>query len=358
MKALIAMSGGVDSSVAALMTQKMGYDCIGCTMKLYDDPSTETVGSRTCCTLEDVEDARSVAFKIGIPYYVFNFKHDFRSKVIEKFIRSYESGMTPNPCIDCNRYLKFERLFERVQVLGCDKIVTGHYARIEFDGRKYVLKKAVDPSKDQSYFLYSMTQEQLSRTLFPLGSLSKTETRKIAEENSFINADKADSQDICFVPNGDYAHVIETYTGKSYPPGVFQTKNGKVLGTHKGIIHYTVGQRKGLGISSKEPLYVCEIQAGNNTIILGNREELFAKTAIVSNFHWISGEKPSFPFRCFAKTRSRQQEQPVTVYPQGTDDVRIEFDHPQSAITPGQAAVLYDGEIVLGGGEIQSAGDA
>lgn len=358
MKALIAMSGGVDSSVAALLTRDMGYDCIGCTMKLYDDPSAETAGCRTCCALEDVEDARSVAFRIGIPYYVFNFKYDFRSKVIEKFIRSYESGMTPNPCIDCNRYLKFERLFERAQVLGCDKIVTGHYARIEFSGTEYVLKKAIDSSKDQSYFLYFMTQEQLSRTLFPLGSLSKTETRTIAEENGFINADKPDSQDICFVPNGDYAHVIETYTGKCYPTGVFQTQSGKVLGKHRGIIHYTVGQRKGLGITSQKPLYVCQVQAERNTVLLGTWEDLFSRTAIIVNFHWISGESPTFPFRCLAKIRSRQQEQPVTVYLQDKDDVRIVFDHPQRAITPGQAAVLYDGEVVLGGGEIQRVGDA
>lgn len=357
MKVLIAMSGGVDSSVAALLTQKMGYDGIGCTMKLYEDPSAETARSRTCCALEDVEDARSVAFRIGMPYYVFNLKEDFRSKVIEKFIRSYESGMTPNPCIDCNRYLKFERLFERAQVLGCDKIATGHYARIEYTGTEYVLKKALDPAKDQSYFLYSMTQEQLSRTLFPLGSLSKRETRKIAEENGFINADKPDSQDICFVPNGDYAHVIEAYTGKCYPTGVFQTQSGKILGKHRGIIHYTVGQRKGLGVTAQKPLYVCEIRAESNTVILGNREDLFSRTAMISNFHWISSEIPNFPFRCLAKTRSRQQEQPVTVYPQGTNDVRIVFDHPQRAVTPGQAAVLYDGDIVLGGGEIQSGGD-
>lgn len=357
MKALIAMSGGVDSSVAALLTQNMGYDCIGCTMKLFDNPSTETARSRTCCALEDVEDARSVAFRIGMPYYVFNFKDDFRSKVIEKFIRSYESGMTPNPCIDCNRYLKFECLFERAQILGCDKIVTGHYARIEFNGKEYVLKKAIDLSKDQSYFLYSMTQEQLGRTLFPLGSLSKTETRKIAEENGFINADKPDSQDICFVPNGDYAHVIKTYTGRCYPTGVFQTQSGKVMGMHRGIIHYTVGQRKGLGITSQKPLYVCEIKAEGNTVILGNREDLFSSSCVVSNFHWISREIPNFPFRCLAKMRSRQQEQPVTVYPLGTEEVRIVFDHPQRAVAPGQAAVLYDGEIVLGGGEIQRGGD-
>ena len=330
MRALIAMSGGVDSSVAALLTRSMGYDCIGCTMKLFEGPSAEAAGSRTCCALEDVEDARSVAFRIGIPYFVFNFKDDFCGKVIEKFIRSYESGRT----------------------------LTGHYARIGSDGREYVLKKAADPSKDQSYFLYSMTQEQLSRTLFPLGGLTKAETRRIAEENGFLNAEKPDSQDICFVPDGDYAHVIESYTGKCYPPGVFQGKDGKVLGTHRGIIHYTVGQRKGLGIPSQRPLYVCEIQAERNTVMLGHREDLFSGTAVVSKFHWISGRVPGSAFRCWAKLRSRQQEQPVTVYPQGADEVRLVFDRPQRAVTPGQAAVLYDGDTVLGGGEIQRAGDA
>ena len=351
---MIAMSGGVDSSVAALLTKRMGYDCIGCTMKLYENSSpTEENRSRTCCALEDTEDARSVAYRLGMPYYVFNFKTDFRSRVIEKFIHCYESGKTPNPCIDCNRYLKFERLFDRALLLGCDKIVTGHYARIEFDGQEYVLKKAMDDAKDQSYFLYSMTQEQLSRTVFPLGTLCKTETRRIAEDNGFINAAKPDSQDICFVPGGDYARVIEEYTGKQYPPGAFQTAGGEVLGEHRGIIHYTVGQRRGLGISAREPLYVCEIRPEENVVVLGNRESLFSETAEVSDFHWISKTIPAAPFRCFVKTRSRQKEQPATAYPIGKSEVRIVFDKPQRAITPGQAAVLYDGEIILGGGEIR-----
>ncbi len=358
MKALIAMSGGVDSSVAALLAERLGYDCIGCTMKLYEDPSAAPARGRSCCALDDVEDARSVAYRLGMPYYVFNFKEDFRSRVIDKFIRSYERGLTPNPCIDCNRYLKFERLFERAQLLGCDKIATGHYARIERGGEGYLLKKALDPAKDQSYFLYSMTQEQLGRTLFPLGALTKAETRRIAEENGFINADKPDSQDICFVPDGDYAAVIERYTGRQYPPGAFRTRDGRELGEHRGIVRYTVGQRKGLGIAAGEPLYVCEIRPESNTVILGGRMELFSRTAYIADFHWIAGKTPAAPFRCTAKTRSRQPEQPATACPQEAGGVRLVFDAPQRAVTPGQAAVLYDGEAVLGGGEIQSAGDA
>ena len=254
MKTLIAMSGGVDSSVAAYLIKSQGYDCIGCTMKLYDNEDIGISHNRTCCSLDDVEDARSVAYKIGMPYYVFNFKDGFREKVIEKFVRCYESGDTPNPCIDCNRYMKFDKLYERAKILGCEYIVTGHYARIEYDGERYLLKKALDETKDQSYVLYSLTQEQLAHTLFPLGNMRKTEVRKIAEEKGFFNADKPDSQDICFVPNGKYAEFLENYTGKAYPEGTFLSVDGTVLGKHKGIVRYTVGQHKGLGIPSEKPL--------------------------------------------------------------------------------------------------------
>ena len=220
MKALIAMSGGVDSSVAAKLMVDQGYTCIGCTMKLYHNEDAGIPRSHTCCSLDDVEDARSVAYKLGIPYYVFNFTRDFKAKVIDKFVDSYLHGVTPNPCIDCNRYLKFAKLFERAQILDCDYVVTGHYARIEKEGGKYILKKALDETKDQSYVLYDMTQNQLAHTLFPLGSLRKAETRRIAQACGFINADKPDSQDICFVPDGDYASVIELHTGKSHSRGI------------------------------------------------------------------------------------------------------------------------------------------
>ncbi|MBQ8749912.1 MAG: tRNA 2-thiouridine(34) synthase MnmA [Clostridia bacterium] len=353
-KALIAMSGGIDSSVAALLTKNQGYDCIGCTMKLYNNEDANIPKEHTCCSLDDVEDARNVAYKLGIPYYVFNFTDDFKEKVIDKFIKCYECGITPNPCIDCNRYIKFDKLYHRARVLGCDYIVTGHYARIEFDSKKYILKKAIDETKDQSYVLYSMTQEQLKHTLFPLGSMTKTETRKIANENNFINSNKPDSQDICFVPNGDYASVIENYTGKKYTNGNFINTSGEIIGKHKGIINYTIGQRKGLGISSKEPLYVCKIDAKNNTVTLGNDKELFESVVLVKDFNWIMGKPLESEIKCKVKVRYRQNEQSATLILLENNEVKIIFDEPQRAITPGQAAVAYLGDIVLGGGVIEN----
>lgn len=351
-KALIAMSGGVDSSLAAKLMKDKGFDCIGCTMKLYQNEDIGVERSRTCCFLDDVEDARSVAYKLGMPFYVFNFTVAFRNTVVQKFIESYENGITPNPCIDCNRYMKFDKLYERAKILGCDYIVTGHYARIEYDGERYLLKKALDETKDQSYVLYSMTQEQLAHTMFPLGNMRKTEVRQCAEENGFINADKPDSQDICFVPDGDYASVIELSTGKKINPGNFVDKQGNILGQHKGIIHYTIGQRKGLGISSTEPMYVCEIRSKDGSVVLGSNDDLFSCEADVSDFNWISGEVPQSEFRCKVKVRYRQVEQWAQVTPTGADTVHIIFDEPQRAIAPGQAAVLYDGDTVLGGGTL------
>lgn len=352
MKALIAMSGGVDSSLAAKLMVDKGFECIGCTMKLYHNEDIGIEKTRTCCSLDDVEDAKSVAYKLGMPFYVFNFTESFNDIVIRKFVESYEKGITPNPCIDCNRYMKFDKLYERAKTLGCDYIVTGHYARIEEKDGKYVLKKALDETKDQSYVLYSLTQDQLAHTMFPLGNMRKTEVRKIADESNFVNADKPDSQDICFVPDGDYAKVIELRTGKKSPLGNFVDKDGNVLGKHKGIINYTLGQRKGLGISSTEPLYVCKICPENATVVLGKNEDLFTKEADVTEFNWISGSAPSGEVRCKAKVRYRQPEQWVTVTPTSQNTVHIVFDEPQRAITPGQAAVLYDGDIVLGGGTI------
>ena len=352
-RALIAMSGGVDSSLAAKLMQDDGYECIGCTMRLFHNEDAGLERSRTCCSLEDVEDARSVAYELGMRFYVFNFTDDFRNTVIRRFVESYQNGITPNPCIDCNRYMKFGKLFDRAKILDCDCVVTGHYARIEERDGRYVLKKAIDSTKDQSYVLYAMTQDQLAHTRFPLGDLCKTHVRALAEQNGFVNADKPDSQDICFVPNGDYAHIIELQTGCKAAAGNFVDRCGNVLGTHRGVIHYTIGQRKGLGIAAGEPLYVCRICPQSNTVVLGRNEDLFSTEADAADFNWISGESPKQAIRCKVKIRYRQAEQWATVTPCGEHDVHISFDDPQRAVTPGQAAVLYDGDIVLGGGTIR-----
>ena len=352
-RALIAMSGGVDSSLAAKLMQDDGYECIGCTMRLFHNEDAGLERSRTCCSLEDVEDARSVAYELGMRFYVFNFTDDFRNTVIRRFVESYQNGITPNPCIDCNRYMKFGKLFDRAKILDCDCVVTGHYARIEERDGRYVLKKAIDSTKDQSYVLYAMTQDQLAHTRFPLGNLCKTHVRALAEQNGFVNADKPDSQDICFVPNGDYAHIIELQTGCKAAAGNFVDRCGNVLGTHRGVIHYTIGQRKGLGIAAGEPLYVCRICPQSNTVVLGRNEDLFSTEADVTDFNWISGESPKQAIRCKVKIRYRQAEQWATVTPCDEHDVHISFDDPQRAVTPGQAAVLYDGDIVLGGGTIR-----
>lgn len=352
MKILIAMSGGVDSSVAAKLLCDAGNECIGYTMKLFDNCDAGLSRSRTCCSLDDIEDARSVAFSLGMRYYVFNFKDDFREKVIKKFASAYLAGQTPNPCIDCNRYMKFDKLYERARLLGCDKIATGHYARIEFDGEKYMLKKARDESKDQSYVLYMLTQEQLAHTLFPLGELIKSETRAISEASKLTNAQKPDSQDICFVPDGDYAAAIERLTGKTSAPGNFIDTDGNVLGTHRGITHYTIGQHRGLGLALPERRYICKIDAGSGTVTLGSGTELYSREVLVRDFNWISGEAPSGPIRCSAKIRYRQPEQAANVEPLSENEALIRFDTPQSAVTPGQSAVLYDDGTVLGGGII------
>lgn len=346
-KALIAMSGGVDSSVAAYLCVKDGYECMGATMTLFS-PDNDS----SCCSLKDIEDARSVANRLAIDYNVFNYKDDFKSEVIERFIKAYELGATPNPCIDCNRYIKFNRFYNKMKELGFDYIVTGHYARIEFDGKRYILKKALDESKDQSYVLYSLSQEQLEHTLFPLGGLTKEQARKIAEENDFTNADKHDSQDICFVPDGDYASFIERHTGKSYPCGDFIDKQGKILGEHKGIIRYTIGQRKGLGLALPAPMYVCEKDIENNKVVLCSNDELFSSELYATDLNWIAFDTPPESFKANARIRYNQKEQPATVIVIDDNKIKIVFDAPQRAISKGQAVVLYDGDTVIGGGTI------
>lgn len=355
-RVLVAMSGGVDSSVAAWLLQRQGYACTGVTMKLYQN---ETVGRRghTCCALEDVEDARSVARRLGIPHYTFNFCEAFDEQVMRKFAESYQRGDTPNPCIDCNRYLKFGSLLRRAEELGMDYIATGHYARIGRDpaAGRWALRKAADPARDQSYVLASMTQEQLSRTLFPLGGLHKAEVRAIAEEQGFCNAQKHDSQDICFVPDGDYGAFLERYTGKEFPPGDILDREGHVLGRHKGAVRYTLGQRKGLGVSGAEPLYVCGKSMADNTVTLGPESALYSRALLAED--WVWGAVPALtgPLRVKAKVRYRQEEKAAVAEPAENGAVRLTFDEPQRAITAGQAVVLYQGDTVLGGGTITKA---
>lgn len=356
--ALIAMSGGVDSSVAAYLMNREGYECKGVTMRLFANEDVGIPMEHTCCGLDDIEDAKKVCERIGIEHHVYNFSGMFRERVIEPFIDCYENGRTPNPCIECNRYLKFEKLFERAEKLGLYYVVTGHYVRTYFDEEsgRYMLKKAADPSKDQSYVLYSMTQQQLSKVKFPLGEYSKSEIRAIAEKEGFVNAAKPDSQDICFVKDGKYVDFIEGYTGKKYPPGDFVDTEGKVLGTHKGIISYTVGQRKGLGLSLKEPMYVKEIDTANNRVVLARDEELFSKVLYADNINLISVPELSGEVRVKAKVRYRHTEDDAVARIEN-GLLRVEFDRPQRAITKGQAVVLYDGENVFGGGTICAVKD-
>ena len=355
-KAMIAMSGGVDSSVAAYMMNLQGYDCMGATMKLFQNDDVGISKEHSCCSLDDIEDARSVAYALGIPYYVFNFSDRFKEDVIRRFVSAYENGMTPNPCIDCNRYLKFDKMFQRMRELEYDYIVTGHYARVEYDEEKnrYLLKKAVDDTKDQSYVLYMLTQEQLAHISLPLGGLRKTEVREIAEKHGFVNARKHDSQDICFVPDGDYAKFIEQYTGRKSIPGDFVDTEGNILGKHKGIIHYTLGQRRGLGIPAASRLYVCDISPKTNQVVLGNNEDLFHSELTATKVNLISCESLKEPMRLKAKIRYRHPEQEAVAWQTEDGVLHVRFDKPQRAITRGQAVVLYDGDIVVGGGVIEN----
>lgn len=352
-KVMIGMSGGVDSSVAAFLLQKESLEVIGATMKLYNNEDIDFVSEKTCCSLDDVLDAKSVCARLGIRHYTLNMTDDFKKEVIERFISAYQNGFTPNPCIDCNRYMKFSKMLHKAQELDIDYVATGHYARIEKQGDRYILKKAVDLSKDQSYVLYSLTQEQLKVTKFPLGNYTKQQVREIAEENGFVNARKHESQDICFVPDGDYSKFIEYYTGKTYPCGDFVDMNGKRLGEHKGIIRYTIGQRRGLGLALPASMYVVEKDVENNKVILGFNDDLFKKEVNVKNISFTACDGLDKPERLCAKIRYNQKEQPATVTQTDENHFKIVFDEPQRAITKGQAAVLYDGDTVVGGGTIE-----
>ena len=347
-KAMIAMSGGVDSSVAAFLMQKEGFDCCGGTLFLCDEALTGV------CTPSPADDARLVAEKLGIPFYTFDARKEFVEAVAEPFVAAYEQGLTPNPCIFCNQRIKFHLLLEKALSLGCSHIATGHYVRIrqnENTGR-YLLYKAPDKNKDQSYFLAGLSQRQLSHCRFPLGDLTKEQVRAIAEAQGFINARKKDSQDICFIPGGDYVAFMERYRGKAYPEGAYLDVNGKEVGRHKGAVGYTLGQRKGLGIALGAPVYVCAKDMQANTVTVGPEEQLFATTLIADNWNFFPFETLENPIRVYAKARYRHEPQPATVYPMEDGKAQVVFDSHQRAITPGQAVVLYDGDMVIGGGTI------
>ena len=350
----LGMSGGVDSSVSALLLQQAGYEVSGVNLRLFHNEDLGEGREKTCCSLADAEDARAVAAKLGFPFYVFDFSQIFRDTVIADFVSEYEAGRTPNPCVVCNRSVKFGALLQRALALHGDFLATGHYARVEQDGDtgRWLLKRGMDRSKDQSYFLYMLTQEQLSHTLFPLGGLHKTQVREIAEQNGLVNAKKRDSQDICFAPDGDYAAFIERTAGHPSPAGNFVDENGRVLGQHKGFVRYTRGQHKGLGLSIEPPLYVLDKDPATGAIRLGPDAALWTQTLTAEKINWISVPALSGPLRVTAKTRYSQRESAATAEPLEDGALRLTFDEPQRAVTPRQAVVLYDGETVVGGGTI------
>lgn len=340
-KILVGMSGGVDSSAAALILKEKGYSVTGLTLKLCKEDKEQ-----------DINDAKAVCEKLGIEHLTLDLKNEFQEKVIDEFINQYKIGLTPNPCLECNKYIKFGKMLELALEKGFDKIATGHYARVEKKGERFILKKATDISKDQSYVLYSLTQHQLKHLELPLGCLTKSEIREKAEESGLVNANRPDSQDICFVPNGDYAAFIEENGGFVSEKGNYTDINGNILGKHQGVIHYTIGQRKGLGIALGKPQFVIDKSSETNTVVLGDEENLFKKEVLVSDVNFIPFDKLEREMRVTAKLRYRHAEQPATIYPMDDTKVKILFDEPQRAPSSGQGAVFYDGDTVVGGGKI------
>lgn len=355
-RVMIGMSGGVDSSVAAYLLKKQGYDVIGVTMKLWqDDEDDDTIENEGgCCSLAAVEDARKVAEKIGIPFYVLNFSDVFKQKVIEPFIDEYLNGRTPNPCIACNKHIKFDDFFKKARQIGCDYVATGHYAKIEKDEEtgRYLLKKSVTDKKDQTYALYNLTQEQLEHTLLPIGEFEKDKVREIAKEMGMEVHNKPDSQEICFVKDNDYARYVKKHSKKRIEDGYFVDTKGNALGKHNGIVNYTIGQRKGLGIAFGKPMFVVDINAKKNTVILGDNEDIFSKELIAKDVNFIPFDKIDEPIRVQAKIRYSAKPADATVYALRNNKIKIAFDEPQRAITKGQSVVMYDGDTVIGGGII------
>lgn len=356
-KAIVAMSGGVDSSVTAYLLKEEGYEVIGLSFELWD--MRDLKKPDVCCSVETIELAGSVSNSLGIEHQTVDVRESFHEQIIESFCASYIEGLTPNPCILCNKYIKFDFLMKKAEELGADVIATGHYARIsskqltaDSSQKRYFLEKGVDPVKDQSYVLYVMTQKELSKTVFPLGGLRKEETRKIAGDIGLATALRAESQEICFVGDGHYADFIRDFAPKALMPGPILDIKGKVVGEHKGIAFYTIGQRKGLGLQSLRPLYVSGINPEENTITIGDREDAMVKSFKVKELNWIAIEELGQPIRADVKVRSTMNGVPSTVIPDG-EGVNVEFDEPQWAPAPGQSAVLYDGDIVIGGGVIQ-----
>jgi tRNA-specific 2-thiouridylase len=351
MRIVVAMSGGVDSSVAAGLLAKAGHDVIGLSMQLYDQQQGEvTFGS--CCTIDDLHDARRAARTIGIPHYIVNFEHKFEEHVVSNFVREYASGRTPIPCVHCNGDLKFASLVERAEAFGAEAVATGHYAQVDVDGRTglYRLKRGVDSQKDQSYFLFTLSQAQLARARFPVGALDKPAVREEARRLGLAVADKHDSQEICFVAAGEHPEFVGRRA--EVPGGVIRDRDGLVLGRHDGVHRFTIGQRKGLGISAGVPLYVVDIDADSAEVTVGPREALERGMLTASRVNWIAGDTPAGPIRAHARIRHRHKEALAAITPLGDDRAEVVFDEPQSAITPGQAVVFYDGDCVLGGGWI------